>query len=284
MFRRLSLLLLCTALLTAVAAWAPGPDSGEQASPAGWDNHTAAAYWTPGRMAAALPDSTSGTGTHFPGIPTVGVLFSMSAGMKAHFCTASVVHSPQHDLLLTAGHCRRGSDIAFVPQYTKGAKKQPYGIWAVDKVYSDPRWSLTGTGSNYDYAFVKVKPNASGKQVEDVTGANRLGRTPSWHNTVTVVGYPNDGNDSDPGNRPIACTTRTSRLSDDLDQMRIDCGGFYGGTSGSPWLVHYSARTGTGTVIGLIGGEGGGGPNDRISYSPFLGDSIKQLYAKAISS
>lgn len=280
------MLLLCTAMLTGIAVWwpvwSPAAD-GQEASLTGWNSRSAAAYWTPGRMAAALPDS-SNTATHFPGIPTVGVLFSMGAGMKAHFCTASVVHSPQHDLLLTAAHCRRGSDFAFVPQYTKGATRQPYGTWAVDKVYSDSRWTLTGRGSDFDFAFVKLRPNAEGKQVEDVTGANRLAATPSWHNQVTVVGYPNDGDDPDPGNRPVACTTMTSRLSDDLHQLRIDCGGFYGGTSGSPWLTDYNPLTGTGKVVGLIGGEGGGGPNDRISYSPYFGDAIQQLYARTITS
>jgi V8-like Glu-specific endopeptidase len=281
--RRLSTLFVCTALLTGIAVWSPVSDSNEQASPHSWNNNSAVAYWTPGRMAAALPDG-SGTATHFPGIATIGVLFSMGVGMKAHFCTAGVVHSPQHDLLLTAGHCRHGSDTAFVPKYTKGAKRQPYGVWAVGRVYRDSRWSLTGKGSDYDFAFVKVKPDADGRRIEDVTGANRLARTPSWRNTVTVVGYPNDGNDADPGNRPIACTTTTSRLSEDLNQMRIDCGGFYGGTSGSPWLIDYDPRTGTGEIVGLIGGEGGGGPNARISYSPCFDNAIQQLYARATAA
>lgn len=275
------MLLVSTALLTASAVWSPPADGDEQQSPARWDNRSAAAYWTPDRMAAALPSGSSGNATHFPGLATVGVLFSMSAGAKAHFCTASVVHSPGHDLLLTAGHCRQGSDEAFVPMYTKNAGRQPYGIWAVDTVYTDSRWSLNGPGSDYDFAFVRVKPDADGRRIEDVTGANQLADTPSWNNTVTLVGYPNDGGDGDPGNRPVACTTTTSRLSDELDQMVVECGGFYGGTSGSPWLTDYDPRTGTGTVIGLIGGEGGGGPDDRVSYSPYFDDAIRQLYAEA---
>jgi V8-like Glu-specific endopeptidase len=283
MFKRLTLLLGCTALLTGAIVWSPVAHGHDQTSTATWNSRSATAFWSRNRMASALPDSSSGKAAHFAGLPTVGVLFSMGAGMTAHFCTASVVHSPQRDLLLTAAHCRRGNDIAFVPQYTKGAKNQPYGVWAVDKVYSDSRWTLTGQGSDYDFAFVRVKEDSDGDSLEDITGANELARTPSYQGKVTVVGYPNDGNDSDSGNRPVVCTTTTGRLSDKLHQLRIDCGGFYGGTSGSPWLTDLDPLTGTGKVVGLIGGEGGGGPDDRISYSPYFDDAVQALYTQATS-
>lgn len=65
----------------------------------------------------------------------------------------------------------------------------------------------------------------------------------------------------------------------------MECGGFYGGTSGSPWLSDFDDDSGTGRIIGVIGGLNGGGPKgpdaDRISYSPYFGTKILNLYARA---
>jgi V8-like Glu-specific endopeptidase len=230
-------------------------------------------------MADAIPVS-SGTATHFVGIPTVGVLFSVDDDLRAHYCTASVVHSPNRDLILTAAHCSPGGNTAFVPQYASGAKSQPYGTWAVSKVYTDSRWTYSGSGSDYDFAFARVQPDANGERVEDLTGANRLTPTPSYRNKVTVVGYADEDTDADPSGLAIACTTTTSRLAGH-NQLLMECGGFYGGTSGSPWLLDYNALTHTGKVIGLIGGLNGGGPDDRTSYSPRFGTAVQELYARA---
>jgi V8-like Glu-specific endopeptidase len=262
-----------------------------------WTAQAAARFWTPERMAGSMPASggrpariaqaaggsgapgPQGAAVHFAGVPTVGVLFSVGDDLAAHYCTASVVHSPGHDLILTAAHCEPGSDIGFVPQYRAGSGRQPYGIWAVDEVFTDPRWAPDDdAASDYDVAFAKVRPDPHGRRVEDATGANRLARTPGYRNRVTVVGYPRLGDD--PADRAVTCTTTTERLGE-RHQLRLTCGGFPGGTSGSPWLLADGARGRTGTVIGLIGGLDGGGPDDRISYSPLFSDAVLALYRTA---
>ncbi|MFF4949988.1 trypsin-like serine peptidase [Streptomyces chattanoogensis] len=271
-----------------------------------WTGEDAAAYWTPQRMAAAIAPAhgrtvsrtspapltgrsgakkTSGrvpAGRHFDGIPSVGVLFSVDGDSKAHHCTASVVHSPSGNLILTAGHCNPGSRAAFVPQYTSGATTQPYGIWAIDAKYDYPGRGTTGPGADLDFAFATVVPDDQGRSLESVTGGNTLTPTPGYRNKVTVVGYPSVRND--PQDRAVRCDTSTSRLSG-TRQLRMECGGFYGGTSGSPWLTHYDERTRTGRIVGLIGGLNGGGPtgpnSDRTSYSPYFGTEIMALYARA---
>jgi V8-like Glu-specific endopeptidase len=273
MLKRLSPLLACAAMLATSL-----DGRAEPATPA-WTNSAAAHFWTPDRMEDAIPAS-SGTATHFVGIPTVGVLFSIGDDMHAHYCTASVVHSPHRDLILTAAHCAPGTNTAFVPQYASGAKRQPYGTWAVTQVYTDSRWTYSGPGSDYDFAFARVQPDANGDRLEDLTGGNRLASALSYRNKVTVVGYADEDTDADPSGQAITCTTTTSQLADH-DQLRIDCGGFYGGTSGSPWLLGYNALTHTGKVIGLIGGLNGGGPDDRTSYSPRFGTAVQDLYARA---
>ena len=84
--------------------------------------------------------STSQNGQDFAGTPAVGALFTTSAGkLGRHFCTASVVNSPDGDLVITAAHCVSGtSGIVFVPGYDRGAT--PYGMWTVSKIYADQSW------------------------------------------------------------------------------------------------------------------------------------------------
>ncbi len=80
--------------------------------------------------------STSRNSQAFAGTPAVGALFTTSSGrLGQHFCTASVVDSPDGDLAITAAHCVTGisGTIAFVPGYDNGNK--PYGVWTVTKVY-----------------------------------------------------------------------------------------------------------------------------------------------------
>lgn len=297
MVKRFALPLACTLLLTAAALWTPWA-SPRSDSPAAWTNQAAAQFWTPERMANAMPQTPpvgpddptgpnanvsttiapAGGARHIKGIPTVGVLFSVDEAAQDHFCSASVVHSPSRSLLLTAAHCQPGTDVVFVPDYVKDAKTQPYGSWAVDQVFTDPRWTDYDTGSDFDFAFARVKKNEQGKSLEDVTGANVLTRTPGWTNKVTVIGYP--GESFDPSGRPISCTTATSRLPG-LRQLQMECGGYYVGTSGSPWLLDYDPRTKTGKVIGLVGGLDGGGPDDSVSYSPLFEDALFTLFRTA---
>ncbi|WP_333767687.1 trypsin-like serine peptidase [Streptomyces sp. IBSBF 2435] len=295
MLRHMLLPLASTALLALLAVLCPAQGCVRTAP--GWTAQAAARFWTPERMAGSMPASgrrlspvakaaaasaasgPPGSAVHFAGVPTVGVLFSIGDDLAAHYCTASVVHSPGRDLILTAAHCEPGADIGFVPQYRAGADRQPHGIWAVDKVFTDPRWAPDdAAASDFDVAFARVRPDGHGRRVEDVTGANRLARTPGYHNRVTVIGYPQLS--SDPDDRAITCTTTTERL-DERHQLRLACDGFFDGTSGSPWLLDYDVRTGTGTVIGLIGGLGGGGPTDRISYSPVFADPVLALLRTA---
>ncbi|MFF7729937.1 trypsin-like serine peptidase [Streptomyces sp. NPDC008001] len=262
-----------------------------------WSSEEARRFWGPtrtdrsadggdGANGDAVPSAQRITGSarHFDGVPSVGVLFSVGEDMRDHHCTASVVHSPKGNLIITAGHCSVGDDAAFVPGYQAGASKQPYGVWPVDHVFADPRRSDTGEGSDLDFAFATVRPDGRGRQIERVTGANRLVRTPGYVNRVTVIGYPDA--DDDPADKAIRCTAMTARL-EPRRQLRMNCDGFVSGTSGSPWLTHFDEGTRTGDLVGVLGGLNGGGPDGdesaRISYSPVNGDEIFALYLDAIN-
>ncbi|MBT2387511.1 serine protease [Streptomyces sp. ISL-11] len=289
---------------TAGVAVATTPSAGPAAARA------AEKYWTAERMAAAQPVergsrttftarsrgiaaavAPSGTpqGSYGAGIPMVGTFFSSSGPTGPSYCTASVVRSAGRDLLMTAGHCAKslaGGKQIFVPQYLKGqdAAHQPYGVFPVERAFTDPRYTKNSKGadSDLDFGFVRVGPNAKGTEVQDAAGALRLTPTPRWNSTVTVTGYPGTYN---PDLKAISCTVPTMRLAG-YHQTQMKCGGFYGGTSGSPWIAHYDAAARTGDAIGLLGGWNGGGNtagDDWVSYSPVFGREIQDLYQDALA-
>jgi V8-like Glu-specific endopeptidase len=209
---------------------------------------------------------------------SVGALFSRD-GSGGHYCTASVVASPGRDLLITAAHCinaGRGSgdyaqDIVFIPGYRDG--QAPYGTWAVQRMLVAPQW-ISDSDPDLDIGFVVLQPDA-GRNIQDVVGGSQLGTDSGYRYLARVTGYP-DGADA-----PVSCVNWTSEQS--ATQLQFDCGGFPDGTSGSPWLTDVNPRTGTGTIVGVIGGYQQGGDTPAISYSSDLGDAVQRLYEQAIA-
>lgn len=254
------------------------------------DSATVRQFWTPQRMASATSEDRTTSGGRatakamtaasvarsYPNSrPSIGTIFYAGKDLKTHYCTASVVRSPGKNLILMAAHCRPGSWMAFVPDYRSGASTQPYGVWAVQKVYSDSRFSESSTGIDYDFAFAKVGKDSKGRQVENVVNGNSLNATPGYNNWVGVTGYPEAS--AVPADRAITCWNHTTKVPG-YSQMQFLCSGFYSGTSGSPWLIDLDPKTDTGRVIGLIGGLDRGGPNDWTSYSPVFGAVIWGVY------
>ena len=208
----------------------------------------------------------------------VGALFEHDASGD-HFCTASVVASPGRDLLITAAHCISGGknggyrqDIVFIPGYRDG--QTPNGIWTPAKLLVAPQW-MSSSDPDYDVGFIVLGPD-DGKNIEDVLGANQLGIDPGYRNLVRVTGYPASQD------APVTCTSWTSEQSP--SQLRFECGGFTGGTSGSPWVTRFNPRTRTGTIVGVLGGYEEGGSTEAISYSSYLGEEVQRLYQQAIAA
>jgi hypothetical protein len=298
----------------AAAAPTPGaPGSGTMAvspkvmavSPASWNAAAAARFWTPARLASAVPADASPTAskhaaaatgiaprltapswstmarsTHFSGAPATGVIFYAGQDLTTHYCTASVVNSRYGNLIIMAAHCNPGSWMAYVPQYQRGAATQPYGIWAVTKAFKDSHYSGVGAGTDYDYAFAQVAKNSQSQTVQSVTGGYWLSRTPSYYEYVTTLGYPKVRADS--ADQAIRCQPnyRTQKLPG-YRQMVLYCTGFYGGTSGGPWITYFNGRTGY--LVGITGGYQEGGPNSWTSYSPVFDDRIFSLFSWAQS-
>ncbi|MEU3345455.1 trypsin-like peptidase domain-containing protein [Streptomyces sp. NPDC006700] len=214
------------------------------------------------------PLGVTAVASRTPQSARVGALFGADkAGDLAgnHFCTASVVHSPQRDLVVTAAHCLSGdSDLVFVPGYRDG--RAPYGVWTVKRRFLPDGWTAH-QDEDSDMAFAVIAPQ-DGKGVEDAVGANRLLTGAATGATaVTLTGYP------DSREVPISCTNRPRAHSG--PQQRIDCPEFTGGTSGSPWI------NGDQEVVGVLGGHEAGGSTADTSYSVVLGAAAAQLYKDA---
>jgi V8-like Glu-specific endopeptidase len=229
----------------------------------------------PAAQAAGLPVKHSKA---FNGTPAVGALFTVVNGkLAAHFCTASVVHSPAQNLLITAAHCvfRNAQpppgSMAFVPGYHSG--KTPRGVWGITAVYVNKAWQLHRNVNN-DVAFLIA--GRPGTHIERHTGAEVLGidRPPQL---VQVIGYP------DNTSRPVSCMAPARTFSTDPHQMVFDCDDFTTGTSGGPFLARVNAKTGDGTVIGVIGGWQAGGNSPNVSYSPRFFTNVRDLYKYATS-
>lgn len=202
----------------------------------------------------------------------VGALFgadrrtSLAGG---HFCTASVVHSRDRNLIVTAAHCIDGddSDLVFVPGYRDG--RAPYGVWTVGKRFRPDGWA-NGQDEDSDVAFALVD-ELGGERVEDAVGGNSFATGVATGATaVTVTGYP------DSLDAPITCTNKPTTHS--RTQQRIDCPGFSSGTSGSPWV------NGDGEVVGVLGGHEQGGATDDTSYSVVLGTGARELYGDVVGA
>src|SRR5215469_2589260 len=165
-------------------------------------------YWTRSRLLGAQPErewsppripspgATPSAHNRVRSAPRVGALFEHDASGN-HFCTASVVASPGHDLLMTAAHCihdgKGGSyktDIVFIPGYQDGAT--PFGVWTPRSMLVAPQWA-SSSDPDFDVGFVMLQP-LDGKNIEEVLGANQIG--------------------FDAGlDAPVTCTNRTSQQS-----------------------------------------------------------------------
>lgn len=230
---------------------------------------------SPSRTPAPSP-STTPTAEKAAAVERIGALFFHNVGGD-HYCTASAVDSPGHNLIITAAHCLHGGkgsdyydDLVFVPGYHDG--DAPYGVWKLTEKLVDSRWAAH-SDPDLDFGFAIVAP-LHGKNIADVLGANPLGVNMGFRNVVRVTGYPMNSD------QPITCENATTQ--EDTYQMRFACRGYFSGTSGSPWLADYDPATHKGEVVGVIGGFHAGGYADAVSYSSYFDDDVKHLYDEAV--
>ncbi|MEU2951041.1 hypothetical protein [Streptomyces xanthochromogenes] len=295
----------------------PAPTSSElQATPEQIAEAKAAeAYWTPERIAAAVPveqdRQSAGSGSTAPsapffspshpdanGVATVGVFLIQSdddpqsdPGKRDQFCSASVVASPTKSLVISAGHCLNDNDrfksLAFAPGWKpdpnrKGLGMAPYGVFPIPKgkIWIDGRYLSQGTSKadDLDFAIAKTGPNSKGVFLENATGmGNELTTLHS-----AQLAQKNVTLIGFPGGAktPLICPNATTRAYDGRF-LEIPCNGFAAGVSGGPFIRNFDGKRGD--VIGVIGGYKTGGTTDDISYSSQFDADVVRLYNQAVN-
>lgn len=206
---------------------------------------------------------TEGSAKQFGGVPYVGALFDSSDGQPTtHFATAFVVSSKHGNMLMSAAHVlngRNAASIIFAPGYADG--QALHDLWHVQKAYTDSAWQANQSIDD-DFCLLKVGADVQGR----VGSLNLL--TGVHPQTCNVIGYP-DGLAS-----PVQATVQAAWYTSG-HQLKFLCDGYPNGTSGSPWIINGNA------AYGLIGGYQQGGATPSVSYSPYFGVNVRNLYNTA---
>jgi V8-like Glu-specific endopeptidase len=234
-------------------------------------------------VVALLPGTAAAAGTPHTVIasprPEIGSL-SDGSDPTNHHCSASIVASPNNNVIVTAAHCVAGKrNVFFTPGYHDG--QAPYGTWQSAAIHIDPGWDtshdINGAGSPYDYAFVVLQPR-NGKNVGEVTGASlNLKTDATLPADLKVFGYPSSGNPNYK-DKPYLCDSTV--VKDGQYWETLQCTGIPGGFSGGPWILG-----GAKDLIGVIGGKGQNLPDtDARNYSVRFDSRVKALYDKAVAA
>jgi V8-like Glu-specific endopeptidase len=287
----------------------PSPDVVQHtAARSGGEQRRVLDYWTPARMAAAVPVGLLGEVGRVSGLlwtpaeprhqaaapavatsgarwmtqgavtRTTGRVFLTMNG-RDFVCSASAVKSASRDLVVTAGHCVKDGSGAwaqnwtFVPGYDSG--RRPYGTYSARRVFVAGPWSRTGD-DNYDVALIAL--NASGgRHLTDVVGAQEIGFNGGRGLASYGFGFP-----ADPpydGEHLMYCAGPVHgdphRQTGDQG-MRCD---LTAGSSGGPWLTGFDPATGRGTITSVSSFKYS--DDQGTMYGPYFGEAVKDLYATA---
>ena len=252
----------------------------------------AAAALTCGVLAAGAAVAAPGPATRPSAAPAaaqtwnspIGTLAHNNAG-TGHFCSASVVNSPHHNVVLTAAHCvyndvNLKTPIWFLPDFANGKPNDTYGRWQVSKVIISGNYRHLAS-SPYDYAFLVLKPFKGGN-AQDRTGALiPLANIGPLDTPVTIAGYNNNmASLSWCGSQVnIARPGGVSYLYGKCGRSGTDPEGLDNGTSGGPFI-----ENGTKRVIGIMGGYLQGGPDPWNEYSAWFQGDFVNLYNRALAA
>lgn len=266
------------------------------------DFESVTAYWTPGRMRAAIrnsgdlaPTQTARASSrpapaHLPGMKAIGRVFSVKPDGEPWACSGTLVDSPNGSVVWTAGHCihtgRSGAfhtQLAFAPGYQPQAtgNPTPYGLWPAFTSAVAGSWPRRGLRvernrggwrtSQFDMAGLVLARDPSGRPAADVVGATQNIRfRVRKARMVQMIGYPAAAPFN--GEALMQCgpaRTRTFRFAVNL--FSIPCRLTHG-MSGGPALIGVDA-SGVGTVIGEMAAT-----DFRHMFVPFQGRESRRLY------
>lgn len=219
------------------------------------------AYWTPARMASAVPLDLDVLGDLIaPSAPAAGrvsaraALASPRSVGKLFFatpqgnavCSAAAVNTAQKNVIITAAHCAHTgprnpcgllqncpayfTKFLFVPRYANGTA--PDGSWVGTRAITHTAW-IQREDLDFDQALIEVAPR-SGRNLVDVVGGNGLAwNFPARQTDIHVWGWPAESPyDGQSVRRCIGSTVPLDRSGD----AYIPCP-MNGGASGGPWFI-----------------------------------------------
>ncbi len=132
-----------------------------------------------------------GSQTTFP-TSTNGRLFGKLRGIGQYSCSATVISSSSHSVIMTAGHCvfdqgaGFASKVIFAPAYHRGDR--PFGTWSASRLITTKGWQRV-TNYNYDYAAIKLR-QSGGDAVGNVVGEQGVAFNQSREQSFQAIGYP----------------------------------------------------------------------------------------------
>ncbi|MDA8371771.1 MAG: serine protease [Nocardiopsaceae bacterium] len=261
-------------------------------------------YWTPDRMAAALPleyflegaaSAAPPSGTDAPGAHsapdatgerwTGGGAAAKTTGkvyltLNGHdfSCSASVVEAANKDSVITAGHCLKDgagpwvTNWMFIPGYDDG--DTPYGRYTARHMLVPSRWAYQADDS-FDFGMA-VLNTVGGSHVQEETGAQGISFNGDPDGPVYAFGYPVA--DRFDGRRLYYCSGGTRPDTSGTTANGMACS-MTEGSSGGPWLSGFDPGTGSGTITSVISFKYANDPHTQ--YGPRLGEEARRLYERA---
>ncbi|MET9630302.1 hypothetical protein ABZX92_22815 [Lentzea sp. NPDC006480] len=267
----------------------------------------AEAYWTPERMAAAIPaegpatvkaksapqpsgragsiegvapsvpvktEQAQGIGTMLNESQTVGkVFFTNPANGLNYVCSAATVSSAKRKLVQTAGHCvHGGAGGQWMSNWVFVPRyrngARPFGTWSAYQLTSRTAW-INSSNSDEDMGIV-IMQTLGGNSIANVVGGNGLRWNWGYSVAVTILGYPA----GPPFTGELQYFCQGTTWNGHAQQVRAWCN-MTGGSSGGPWLQEYNDANGLGYINSVVSHR----HNDANQMDgPYFDNDIKSLY------
>lgn len=264
-------------------------------------------YWTPERMASAIPGDellpdggagipdALGLGIGSPeraqankvGHPkskpfrTHGKVF-FTLGALSYVCSGTSIKSNTRSLVVTAGHCvysqadGYASKFMFVPAYHDG--KNPFGKWTAKRLKATPQW-VNNENESYDVGMATMRQR-NDKKLAGVVGTRGIAFNQGRDLNFDVFGYPEEAPYD--GESMYRCDSPAQGKDNSMprpEPTRIDCS-MTGGSSGGGWVIHGDdvnsvISYGYECVIPLPICSN---PEEGKLFGPYFGKQIKKLY------
>jgi V8-like Glu-specific endopeptidase len=203
---------------------------------------------------------------------TTGVLLFTRSG-RNYMCSGSVVNSEAKNMVITAGHCLYkdglySGRVVFIPDFYKGST--PYSLWTAVVMAPSHQW-VDRQDFHYDWAFMLVIHDASGRRLADVTGSQGIywNYPDPLYRLTWIFGYPAEP----PYDGQMLWYCHEYAWNDGLNRRNIGmmCN-MNGGASGGPWIM------GDTPAYAWVNGVTSYTYGNNALYSSYFGSDVAQQY------